>query len=460
MRKLGKGQSVLFCASVDIQRKILECSGKSDHDVVEVADVLKWSIEETHINTRKCCPLWATQGLIFQRQEVARTNALGQGQEQFPVEIANSMHEKEAQTIVERYDWEKSTSDERVLFNHGNDNALSRRQEQVDAIREKCGQFEIMSLNSAQLQEEQERELSPENEREQQVHRPPALDPAPHTMHRDVKNFLTSGTLNLRSDAFKPAFDTLRLTSAAPSLEGNAWPKGVLVTADFARTVEASEQHPLDLYQRPVNWVVRSSQERGLVVLSPYEANEALPLILKYKRVSLHVYSACTSGTMRPIDGLEFYAIPSIQSPIPYGSETMLLNIFAGQLYFKDFDEYVDLCRFLGLCYEPPTVNVRVLGDGFVHPSDRAQYDAIMAQECPFSKSPVPLVQELIGYRRKGLGYARSHMGAILNGERLTRETFGEPEVKVEDDNDVRDTYTFGEPEVKIEDGNDVIMLD
>ena len=41
LRKLGSGQSVIFCAPLEVQSKILECSGKNDAKLIEVEDVLR-----------------------------------------------------------------------------------------------------------------------------------------------------------------------------------------------------------------------------------------------------------------------------------------------------------------------------------------------------------------------------------------------------------------------------------
>lgn len=40
MRKLGKGQSVMFYGPMEVERKIIHCSGKTRGDTIEVADVL------------------------------------------------------------------------------------------------------------------------------------------------------------------------------------------------------------------------------------------------------------------------------------------------------------------------------------------------------------------------------------------------------------------------------------
>jgi hypothetical protein len=70
MRKLGKGQSVVFCGSIEVQRKILKCNRKTEGPI-EVADVLKWSISETCTHMRKSIPLWATQGIRHQNRRAA-----------------------------------------------------------------------------------------------------------------------------------------------------------------------------------------------------------------------------------------------------------------------------------------------------------------------------------------------------------------------------------------------------
>lgn len=81
MRKLGKGQSVLFCVPEEIQIRIRECCRQSGHrtsqlqggcdsDDITVLDVLLWSINETHQDLRKSMPLWASQGQRYERHRI------------------------------------------------------------------------------------------------------------------------------------------------------------------------------------------------------------------------------------------------------------------------------------------------------------------------------------------------------------------------------------------------------
>ena len=57
MRGLGKGQSVLFCGSREVERGILGCVGKFAGDTINVADVLHWSMMGTCIEMKRSIPL-------------------------------------------------------------------------------------------------------------------------------------------------------------------------------------------------------------------------------------------------------------------------------------------------------------------------------------------------------------------------------------------------------------------
>lgn len=229
----------MFCGPMEVERKILHCSGKSHCDTIEVADVLQWSISETCIHTKRCIPLWATQGIRYQRRHIAWAESTI-GDTDTALKMAKSLLEVEAQTLEDRYSSGKLRLEEQLLLHNGHDGPLLKRKTQLEAIRAKCREFGPVSFNSATLREEQERELSPENEQERQVERPPACTPYTHSVHPDVKRFVHQGTLNRNSPAFQPAFQLFRNTTAKGCLEIKAWPVDLLVTTDFARTVHAS----------------------------------------------------------------------------------------------------------------------------------------------------------------------------------------------------------------------------
>ena len=428
MRKLGKGQSVMFCAPPEIERKILACNGKSVESDIEVSDVLVWSITETWRATEKGVSLWATQGMRYLHRDVIWSESASK--EDFSVDTAKALLEQEAQSLETRYGFGERQDIERVLLQNGEAAALVKYQPQVEAIREKCQSFKVESLSSATLQEEQERELSPESEKERQIERPPAMAPYVHSTHADVWSLVRTGQRMPSSTALQSAFDVFDKTTAANFFDSNAWPKRLFATTDFVRTVHITAGQALDDYLRPVNWILslKNEDEVEYVVISPHEANELLPTIRNLRKVTLHVYAPRTNLSIRSFEDLCFCAVPSSIRPDTNPESIRLLNIFAGQLFMKDYDEYVANCQFLGLCSEPPPETVEVACDGFISSKKRVAVDSTMARVCPFEKSPVEFLRILIGFRTKGQGFARSHVGRILHSELLSQRDFTELE--------------------------------
>ena len=426
MRELGKGQSVMFCGPMEVERKILHCSGKSQSDTIEVADVLRWSISETYIHTKKCIPLWATQGVRHQLRHMAWAELSVDRAKDTALEIAKPLLEIEAQSLEERYSLGERRSEEHLLLHNGRDRSLAQRKTQLEAIWAKCREFETVSFNNVKLREEQERELSPENEQERQVERPVATSPYNHSVHRDVKRFVQQGILERNSHGFQPAFELFSSTSAMECFEMQAWPGDLLVTADFARTVHASGKHHLDSFLRPVHWIVSRKNRNTVdcVVLSPFEAHALLPAIRQHKVVTLHVYSPRVSMSARTLEDLSFCAIPVVPKNWLNPPFAMLLNLFAGQLYLRSHEEYLSVCRFLGLASRPPNEQFQVACDGFVSPASRPEFDAVMERDCPFKTSPVEFLRILMALRRKGQSFQKSHLGRILHGELLSKEDF------------------------------------
>jgi hypothetical protein len=65
MRKLGHGQSVLFMAPQEVDRKIREAAGKTSSDVIRSLDILRWAMQETCADIQHHVPHWAQQGVDF-----------------------------------------------------------------------------------------------------------------------------------------------------------------------------------------------------------------------------------------------------------------------------------------------------------------------------------------------------------------------------------------------------------
>lgn len=418
MRKLGNGHSVLFCGPPEIHRKIFKLAQQDNRDSIKVRDVLYWCMEETCTNARKLLPIWAKQGIGYQKHHIAWDD-INNGKK-FP----KGLLEKEAKTLQEHYGFQRSKDDNLDGYHP----ATRVRDAELARIKERCSDFGVKSFRGARMLEEQERELAHEVECERENQRPANVGALKHNISDEVRRFITTGTLPQFYHSIFPAFDVLSRTSVKEHWQGGVWPKGLLATMDFCQVVERGrlKDDLTDDFLRPVNWILSSTVDRSiLVIISPYEVNQLLPRIRESQSVILHMYSPQVTRTTPSYERLDFCAIPEL--PHPWSPNVSLidqLNIFAGQLYFRNYKAYERVCGFLGLYLnEPPMGNkASIRSDGFVDRSDRQLLR--MKQESPFTKSQVTLLRALMGFRRKGQSYIATHMGYVLHGRLLTAEDF------------------------------------
>lgn len=430
MRKLGKGQTVVFCVSQEIQIKIMERTGAVRSSDITVADIIVWSITETHADIRRSMPLWAVQGERFFSQDKLWQQIRKDGRTLLSTEHAEKFQEKEAQTLDDRFRPRQTHSQPLQLAN-GSDADLHR-------IAERCRQFDGLQFNSSTLQEEQERELSPEIEQERQVQRAPAAAPAPHRLHEDVRAFAIDGVFSSKSIAYMPAFEALKDSSAAGdfSVQQLAGESRLLVTADFVKTVMPSgrSSYISDAFQRPVQWLL-TSRAKGtnsidrIIIISPYEANQLYKLMETSTAATLHVYKArCNSG-YAPMDRLDFYTVTAQPgtSVVPRGLAVQL-GLFSGQLYISSFGDYKEICSFLGLSAEALTKEMgekgwKVAADGFVLSDEQGRAGGGSGPR----ESPVGFFKILMSkIRRNGDGISKTHMGSLLEGKLFQASEFEE----------------------------------
>ena len=142
LRKLGKGQSVVFLASQEICTKICERAEQSSEESITVANVLCWSICETWLDLSRSMPLWAVQG---HRYEMHKHILHG---ENTTTTQAKAFLEDEAQTIEDRYAPITTRTTHPTFRDLSDPN--------IRAIHDRCVEFQAMGFNSASLQEEQE----------------------------------------------------------------------------------------------------------------------------------------------------------------------------------------------------------------------------------------------------------------------------------------------------------------
>ncbi|EGN92655.1 hypothetical protein SERLA73DRAFT_65475 [Serpula lacrymans var. lacrymans S7.3] len=409
MRQLGNGHSVMFFAPLEVDRGIREAAmktGKDPTNPLDVRDILRWVMLETSADVQHRVSQWAEQGLDHRIRAAAWSDFISG---KITAEsLAASWLQRESWTLEEMY---------------GLSSSLPHSAFEVSELRERCLQLGVMSLSQSRMDEEQEREVIHEVERERQVARPPKVQAAKHQVHKDVTRFITTGIIRTTSAAFKPAFTTLCRTTAEFK-QNDVWSPNLLATADFIKTVELQSKHKADDFLRPCNLIISSEQENSLVliILSPFEVNNLLPQIRRSSKVRLHLYTPRVTKAMKASDNLTLYTVPPMLAPLHLPMPLKIqLNVLAGQLFLPDLETYTQLCRFLGIYTRDLGRNVEVQSDGFIKPKHRPKATRSLS---PFTQSPLLSLKALIGLRRKGMGYLPTHLGKILQARLLTAEDF------------------------------------
>lgn len=445
MRKLGKGQSLVFIAPPEVRKSIFEATKRPPSTRIEVIDILQWSISETCKHARRSLGLWYTQGVRHIKQSVVHKDVQDEVRS-YNVEDVRSLLGKEARSLESRYGDQDAEAhveiDEESLTIDGIQNLMR--------LRQRCEDIGLLSIGEAtMLQEEQERELSPEAEREVEAERPPARTALRHSLHRDVLTFVQTGEIPSNTSAFRPAFKIFEQTSANIH-SGSAYAlvasKTVLVSSDFAVTVKNMSRtlgNQLDSYLRPVNWILTSSKNSNLlVVITPYEANAILSSVQLSDYVRLHVYSPRVHRSGEPLDTLDRFVFSNRKTVLNHLTLTpilqpalQMLNLFAGQVYFESHKSYLDLCSLLGLA--PTSLSDIQTGlDGFLkrHQRNRPSIEGIDYSKCLFLQSPVKFLSSVLALRRKGMSTEGTDMGDLLSGIPLSKEAFEGRVVKVEEE--------------------------
>ena len=410
MRKLGHGHSVMFFAPPEVDRNIRAVAAKTDPSTqVTTVDILCWAVHETWTDIQQRAPYWAQQGMSHKSRYDSWSRFCNN--DLTTKQLSDAWLQPDLKSLADLYapcETENTSSSLSVLD---------------PAIQQHCKSLGVLSLPSAQMEEEQEREVNRERQREREVELPPKAEPAEHFLHHDIVAFVKTGIIPpLHSgSAFLPVFTTLEKSSAA-TREADVWSPLILATADFWKTIKPeSTRGTMDQYLRPVQWILSSNRDRDqvLVLLSPFEAGRLMPDIRASEHVHLHVYATRTSQRMKPSDDLRLYSIPPLPSDwTPPWALIDQLNVFSGQLYLRDYESYLRLCRFLGVPTKEQSNSTAIRRNLFNIPGSFEE------MEITFSGSPLPSVMALLTIRSRGRPFAHTHMGKILQGQLLTEKDF------------------------------------
>ncbi|KAF8326329.1 uncharacterized protein EI90DRAFT_3070499 [Cantharellus anzutake] len=419
MRRLGQGQSIIFLAPPVVDHSIRRFNKKRDGEQITAGDILAWSIGETCKSLQHYSSHWREQGIHYMDRQCAwkefwlsdASDASG---------LAKYWLQPESKSLEEMYEVSlSSVSSARESSHHP---AADFRE-----IRKRAHIFSFSTehgLVRMEEDQEQEREVTHELEREQQVERPPPLPPARHRLDPDIVSFVRSGRTPADSSlAFVTLFPSVSILHPSPQ-QATKWSDKLLATRDFVTVIKGLDVQKSIEFLRPVNWILSSARDPTLVVCSPFEANELLPEIRRSHNTTLHVYSPRVNQPMRSFDDFRFCTIPPLPTmwTEPERLTISQLNIFSGQVYLNDFETYLELCNFLGVNTSHDGNNeIETQSDGFILPQNRT---GEMELVCPFDSSPLPFIHELMSHRRKGIPYTSTHLGRIVNGAFVRPEDF------------------------------------
>src|ERR1700683_3946703 len=126
----------------------------------------------------------------------------------------------------------------------------------------------------------------------------------------------------------------------------------------------------MDDFLRAVQWILTTTKSPNkLLLLIPFEANKLLPEIRLSQYASLHVYSPSTSRKVRSMEDLDFFTVSRRHGFTPPDRRIMHeLNLFSGQLFFRDRKSFEEVCDMLGLCLGeiPGALQGKIDAGGFV----------------------------------------------------------------------------------------------
>ena len=403
LRKLAQGQTLIYLAPPEVHKNIVKLTGKNDADI-DGYDVVRWALEQSCLSILRSQPLRVLQGLNHNRRQKAMENFLQCCPDLD--EIAQRIDISSEMVVALREREEQRLNDLYAPFSlrvNKNPDLIKSSQDSSDHIvRRLLDMWEGLdhgASEGATMHEEHEREVAHEVEQETQVERPPRVEPCKRAVDPHLRAFVSTGLL-ANFCQFPMAHDRVVKVWTSAKLPGTtkSWPH-IRVTSDFANTVERPQTGFYDNYLRPINWVLTSKKEEkaiNLLVISPFEANELLRDIrCPSSGVKLHVYEPRVTKSMTSVDCILVPDSVSLkQWQLLDSSLKRELNLFAGQLYFNEHEDYV------GLCHEMASTPAT--------PVDKYLF----------------FIKSWIAIRRKGQNFLQTHVGQMVSGRSIKQSAF------------------------------------
>ncbi|KAJ3496215.1 hypothetical protein NLG97_g2827 [Lecanicillium saksenae] len=417
MRNLGKGQTLIFYVSVEVEREIRNLLSISHDQPLTINVIVQWSISQTWRGLAHQVPYWAKQGIQHKRHREEMDKV-------FKLEPQSNSYEGAVKDAIEDETGEQLDG-----------TFCSRNTTFITALRARLEAFGCKETASRGYDETCEREVAPEVEDEKQVSKPPKPKAAESFKNKDLEYFIKHGRIQHMHNGFEEAFESLNRTSLIdiPRMKGPSIK--VFVTRDFAMALDT--QDPTDSYQQHVTFVLHlksrsliGDDEQAVVIISTYDVEFYWRAITDSSVVNLHLYNAKVTPELACRRDHIYLKPSEKRSSYVYSTNSrIVLDIFAGQLYFASYEDYTQVSSFLGLAYFDETDDIKVEPDGFIPPSERHKipewHQGPNQFWDTFESSPVPFLKQFLTVvRNHGASIEHTHMGKILDGEHLGKKEF------------------------------------
>ena len=404
LRKLAHGQTLMFLAPPEVHQNIMDLTGKSEGQL-DGYDVVEWALEQSCQNIERCQPLRILQGLNHNQREVTMDRFSETYKDlddllketDHSSQLVTAFREKEEQRLNDLYAPPPlKTNVVPGIIESSQD--IPNRRKIVQTLLEMWKDLDSTESEGASMHEEHEREVAHEVEQETQVERPPKVKALRRAVDPDLAAFVTTGRL-VKLSRFPTAYErVVKQTSVISHGISDFWTR-LLVTRDFARTVQRPQLGYYDSYLRPVNWVLTSKQQNkptSLLIISQYEANELLRDIqAPYSGVNLHIYEPRVTKSMGSVDsGLDPESRSmKLWSDLDSGLRRGL-HLFSGQVYSNTYEDHSKLHEDLALDLSPS------------------------------ADQTLSFIQAWIAIRRKGQDFLQTHIGQMVSGRSIKEEAF------------------------------------
>ena len=367
LRQLGSTQSVTFVVPPEVNQRILDVCSKGVEITLDSSHVVTWLLDQTCASNRELQSLYLSQGTDFcHRMQASSDYKRFLTDSNHRESYMKTLQQPEQQTLEQLYkpqlfhdiDSPPSPVTSPLQLNQ----KLRQFMEELKQMQKQSHLTRASITSSAMEEVEQEREVACEIEEEREVQLPSQMKAHGFPgLHKSILDFVKTGVLTGKGGYVK-AFDFLESTQLGLKygVKASSFLPLLHVSTEFTRAVKMQEGVNHDNYtviifpallmyeptiltnyplsQRPVSWILWSTQTQDALVIIPEEAEELIPIIrtISAPRVTLIRYTAAFTKRMLNSNGFDCYALPSLAADwTPPSWLPLELGILAGRLYFE-----------------------------------------------------------------------------------------------------------------------------